>query len=108
MTGQGRLWAGHNPASSWAAVTMLLLALALGVTGFLMANGSAGESFEDRHELLANAFIVVVVLHVAGVILHTLENYYTVAWSLYHFVKYLETFFFTEFKNFELIFKKQF
>lgn len=43
LTGQGRLWAGHNPASSWAAITMLLLALALGVTGYLMANGSAGE-----------------------------------------------------------------
>ncbi len=74
LTGQGRLWAGHNPASSWAAVTMLLLALALGVTGYLMANGSAGESLEDLHELLANAFIVVVVLHVAGVILHTLQH----------------------------------
>jgi cytochrome b len=74
LSGKGRLWVGHNPASSWAAITMLSLALGLGVTGYLMANGSAGESLEDIHELLANAFIVVVILHVAGVILHTLQH----------------------------------
>ncbi len=74
LTGKGRLWAGHNPASSWAAIVMLALALSLGITGYLMTNGSAGESLEDLHELLANAFIVVVILHVAGVILHTLQH----------------------------------
>lgn len=74
LTGTGRLWAGHNPASSWAAIIMIVLALGLAVTGYLMANGRAGERFEDLHELLANAFIGVVILHVAGVILHTLQH----------------------------------
>jgi cytochrome b len=74
LFGKGRLWAGHNPASSWAAITLLGLALGLGVTGYLMANGATGESLEDVHELLANTFIAMVILHVAGVILHTLQH----------------------------------
>ena len=74
LSGKGQLWAGHNPASSWAAITMLSLALGLGITGYLMASGSAGESLEDIHELLANTFIAVVILHIAGVILHTLQH----------------------------------
>ena len=33
VAGGGRRWVGHNPASSWAALTMMALALALGGSG---------------------------------------------------------------------------
>lgn len=65
-------WAGHNPASSWAAVAMVLMMLGLGVTGVLMARGN--ESVEDVHELLANGLLVVVLLHLAGIALHVLRH----------------------------------
>lgn len=65
-------WAGHNPGSSWAAVAMVLLALSLGVTGVMMATGN--ESVEDVHELLANGFLVVVLLHLAGLAIHALRH----------------------------------
>lgn len=71
--GSGRRWAGHNPASSWAAVAMVGLGLGLGITGYLMATG-AGERLEDVHELMANAFLAVVLLHVAGIVLHVLRH----------------------------------
>ena len=71
--GSKKKWSGHNPASSWAALVMLVLAASLAVTGYLMTTGSK-EAVEDIHELLANAFIVVVGLHVTGVILHTLRH----------------------------------
>lgn len=71
---RSRLWAGHNPASSWAAASMLLLAISMGVSGLLMVTGNGGENLEDIHELLANAFIIVVVLHIAGVVIHTLKH----------------------------------
>lgn len=74
LSGGKKRWAGHNPASSWASIIMMLLALGLAVTGYLMASGSGRESFEDIHELFANAFIVVVVLHVAGVIFHSIRH----------------------------------
>lgn len=73
LSGSKRKWAGHNPASSWAAILMFGLALGLGLTGYLMVNGQ-GETFEDIHELLANAFLVVVLLHIAGVALHAIRH----------------------------------
>jgi cytochrome b len=73
ITGSKKRWPGHNPASSWAAITMFALAFGLAVTGYLMSTGNK-ESFEDIHELMANTFIVVVVLHVAGVILHSIRH----------------------------------
>lgn len=72
-SGQKTKWAGHNPASSWAAVAMFALAIGLGVTGYLMASGDA-EAYEDLHEFFANSFLVVVLLHVAGVVLHQLKH----------------------------------
>jgi cytochrome b len=74
VAGGGRSWIGHNPASSWAAVSMVGLALGLGVSGYLMAAGVESDSLEDAHELMANAFLAVVLLHVAGVLLHVLRH----------------------------------
>lgn len=74
IAGTNRKWVGHNPASSWAALAMMILALGLGVSGVLMATGVAGEALEEVHELLANTFLVVVILHIAGVIIHQLKH----------------------------------
>lgn len=74
FSGNGRRWTGHNPASSWAAVAMVSLALGLGTTGYLMATGVGGESLKDAHELMANAFLAVVLLHIGGVLVHMLRH----------------------------------
>src|SRR5690606_19853344 len=50
LSTKGRAYFAHNPASAWAAVTMMGLSLGLGVTGYLMAAGQT-EVFEDLHEL---------------------------------------------------------
>ena len=71
--GEKRIWIGHNPASSWASLAMMVLTFGLGPTGYLMANGQK-ETFEDIHELLANALLIVVLFHVAGVALHSLRH----------------------------------
>lgn len=72
--GGNRRWIGHNPASSWAAVAMVGLALGLGTTGYLMATGGENDSIKDLHELMANAFLVVVLLHIGGVVVHVLRH----------------------------------
>jgi cytochrome b len=76
LTGDKRRWSGHNPASSYAAVAMILFSLGLVLTGTLMTTqGSrAKETFEEIHELLANALLITALLHVAGVALHTLRH----------------------------------
>lgn len=81
LSGGKRRWKGHNPASSWASLLMFGLALGLGATGYLMASGQK-ETFEDIHELMANAFLVVVLLHVAGVVLHGLRHQDGIAMSM--------------------------
>lgn len=74
FSGASGRWIGHNPASSWAAVLMILLALGLGTTGYLMATGGENDSIKEVHELMANAFLVVVLLHLAGVAAHVLRH----------------------------------
>lgn len=83
LSTKGRTYFAHNPASAWAAVVMIGLALGLGVTGFLMASGQK-EAFEDFHELMANAFAFVAVAHVAGVVLHGLHHRDGIALSMIH------------------------
>lgn len=65
---------GHNPASSWAAVVMIGLALGLGTTGWLMAAGSAKGIVKELHEWMANGFLAIVLLHVLGVAAHVLRH----------------------------------
>lgn len=83
LSGSNERWAGHNPASSWVALTMLALAGALGFTGWQMANGN-GEQFEDVHELCANAFAILALAHVTGVVLHTVRHHDPIALSMLH------------------------
>lgn len=86
LSGDKRKWAGHNPASSWAALVMLGLTLGLSITGYLMASGGK-ETFEDIHELLANGFLVVVLMHIAGVLLHAFRHQDGIAMTMIDGVK---------------------
>lgn len=81
LSGGTRKWAGHNPASSWAALAMMALALALGATGLLMTTG-AKETFEDVHEVLSKLFLITAGLHVAGVVFHMLRHRDGIAFSM--------------------------
>lgn len=69
-----RRWIGHNPASSWAAVAMVGLGLGLGTTGYLMATRTGNGLLKEAHELMANAFLAVVLLHIGGVAAHVLRH----------------------------------
>jgi cytochrome b len=74
MATGSRRWMGHNPASSWAAVAMASLAFGLGITGYLMATGPENHALKEVHELLANAFFLIVLLHLAGLLVHVLKH----------------------------------
>jgi cytochrome b len=74
FSGSKRRWAGHNPASSWAAMIMMILALSLGMTGFRMATGPENHDIKEIHEVLATLFMVVAVTHVIGIVVHTIRH----------------------------------
>lgn len=64
----------HNPASSWSSLVMMILGVSLAITGYLMTKLSMKEDIEDLHELLANGFLVTVIAHVAGIVVHTIRH----------------------------------
>ena len=79
LSGKGERHMGHNPGSAFAVFAMLLLSLGLAVTGVFM---SRSEAFEEIHEVLAWAMIVVVGVHVAGIVWHTLRHKENIALSM--------------------------
>jgi cytochrome b len=74
VRGRARDYDGHNPAGSWAIYAMLALAAATALTGVLHYNDVAGETFEEIHEVFANAWLVMVAVHIAGVIVASLAH----------------------------------
>ena len=83
LTGEKKQWDGHNPASSWTTLIMLGCAISLAVTGVLMTSGYK-ETYEEIHELFANAFLITVLLHIAGVALHALRHQDGIALTMVH------------------------
>ena len=71
-TRSGPEHAGHTPAGSWAIWLMLALALITAASGYLYYNEVGGEAMEEVHEAAANAWLFVVFVHVAGVIVSSL------------------------------------
>lgn len=78
-----RPWAGHNPASSWAALIMMCSGLLLAITGILMTTGYK-ESFEDIHEFLANMFLITSLFHIIGVFFHSFKHQDGILFTMFH------------------------
>jgi cytochrome b len=70
--GRASHYTGHNPAGSWAIYGLLALGLATGVTGWLRYEEIGGEALEDVHAVFANAWLGLVVLHVAAVLVSSI------------------------------------
>jgi cytochrome b len=67
-------YSGHNPASAWAGLFMMLLATGLAFSGYQMASGNENETLEEVHEVFANLFVITVVAHILGVLVHTFRH----------------------------------
>lgn len=67
-----RHFPGHNPAGSFAIWAILGLAALTGITGYATYNEIGGDAVEEVHEILANGWLWVVGIHIAGVILGSL------------------------------------
>jgi len=74
LTGRAPHATGHNPAGGWAIVTLLALGLLSGASGWLTYNEIGGEVFEELHEGLATAMLVLALVHLAGVVVGSLAH----------------------------------
>ncbi|MCF6310223.1 MAG: cytochrome b/b6 domain-containing protein [Sulfurimonas sp.] len=81
--GDKKEYTGHNPASSWAIIAMIILGLLSVASGIIVYGTQEGmgilsflnislfkemDLFEDIHELFSNAFMAVIFAHIAGVV----------------------------------------
>lgn len=74
VAGRARDYDGHNPAASWAIYGLLALAAATAMSGWLNYNEIGGEAFEEVHEVLANAWLALVAVHLAGVVVSSVAH----------------------------------
>ena len=68
LAGDPAHFAGHNPAGAVAIVLMLLAGAVISVTGWASYNEVGGEWLSQLHEGAANAMLIVVGVHIAGVV----------------------------------------
>lgn len=69
-----KAYLGHNPASSYAALIIFACAIGLAISGILIAKGGENDSIQEIHELLANIFLITVIIHVVGIGFHNLKH----------------------------------
>ncbi len=77
LRGNKRPTINRNPASSFAAITMFAISIALGISGYLMATATTEQKMHDIkeiHEILATLFLIIALLHILGIIIHTITQ----------------------------------
>lgn len=68
LRGQPQHFTGHNPAGALFIVTILVLAIPLVASGFLLYEEITGEWMEEVHEVVANVMVALVFIHIAAVL----------------------------------------
>ena len=61
-------YVGHNPAGSVAIWLLLGLGVSTGLAGVVLSQDIGGDVLEELHELLSNAMLAIVFIHIAGVL----------------------------------------
>jgi cytochrome b len=72
LRGSPQHYVGHNPAGSLVIYGLLLLGVLSGITGYAAYSDIGGDLTAELHETLANAMLVLVAVHVAGVVASSL------------------------------------
>jgi len=71
-----KTYIGHNPAASIVMLSIFIVGLFCSISGYLLystenqtfININLGEDFiEEAHEILANLFLILVIIHLVGI-----------------------------------------
>ena len=69
MTGSEHSGLGHNPAGALVMISLMILILLIGLTGYWSIKEFLGDVMSEAHETIANITLAVVVIHVAAAII---------------------------------------
>ena len=73
-SGQPEHHLGHNPAGALAIVLLLLLGAAVTASGYITYNDLGPGWVAELHDLLANAMLLLVGVHLLGVLTASLQH----------------------------------
>jgi cytochrome b len=65
---------GHNPLGALAVYALLLLGIAVSVTGYAYLQELGGDWMEEGHGLIANMMLGLVGLHIIGVLISSFAH----------------------------------
>ncbi|MDP1996300.1 MAG: cytochrome b/b6 domain-containing protein, partial [Gallionella sp.] len=68
LKGKPAHYIGHNPLGSVSVWLLLGLGILSGVSGVLSFQDIGGDAMDELHELVSNAMLAVVLIHIAGVV----------------------------------------
>lgn len=73
---QAKRYIGHNPAGGAMVIALLLTVGGIATTGYMMTTDAYWgiEWVEDTHKILVNVALGLIALHVAGVVLASVEH----------------------------------
>ncbi len=76
LTFRAKRYVGHNPAGGAMVILLLLMISGIVTTGYMMTTDAYWgiEWVEETHETLVYATLGLIALHVAGVVLASLEH----------------------------------
>jgi cytochrome b len=82
--GNAPRYVGHNPAGSVMMIALMVLLAATSLSGYLMTTDAfwGTEFMEEAHELLANAILVLALLHAAAAIFGSFKERENLVWSM--------------------------
>ena len=100
ISGRAARHIGHNPAGAWAIFMMLGLGVLVSVSGLMVLGGEEnhgplaglispqiGDASHEIHEVLANAMLVLVLIHLGGVLVESVIHRENLIWSMITGVK---------------------
>jgi len=69
LTGSQHSGPGHNPAGALVMISLMVLILLIGLTGYWSIKEFLGDLMSEAHETIANITLAVVVIHVGAAII---------------------------------------
>lgn len=73
---RAKRYIGHNPAGGFMVIALLLMIVGIVTTGYMMTTDTywGVEWVEDTHKTLVYSTLALIVLHVLGVLLASIEH----------------------------------
>ncbi len=69
LTGKKQFGLGHNPVGALVMVSLMILVLLIGLTGYWTVKGYLGDLMSGAHEAISSIALGVVIIHVGAAVL---------------------------------------